>query len=34
VKTVIASGKEGLLKLIMETYTGISDEEFDAMVIK
>jgi phosphoserine phosphatase len=33
-KTVIASGKEGLLKLIMATHTGMSDEEFDAIVIK
>jgi len=32
-KTVIASGKEGLLKLIMATHTGMSDEEFDAIVI-
>ena len=32
-KTVIASGKEGLLKLIMSTHTGMSDEEFDAIVI-
>ncbi len=33
-KTVIASGKEGLLKLIMATHTGMSDEEFDAIVIE
>ena len=32
-KTVIASGKEGLLKLIMATHTGMSDEEFDAIVL-
>jgi len=32
-KTVIASGKEGLLKLVMATHTGMSDEEFDAIVI-
>jgi phosphoserine phosphatase len=32
-KAVIASGKEGLLKLIMATHTGMSDEEFDAIVI-
>jgi phosphoserine phosphatase len=32
-KTVIASGKEGLLKLIMATHAGMSDEEFDAIVI-
>jgi len=32
-KTVIASGKEGLLKLIMASHTGMSDEEFDAIVL-
>ena len=32
-KTVIASGKEGLLKLIMATHTGMSDEKFDTIVI-
>ncbi len=32
-KALIASGKEGLLKLIMATHTGMSDEAFDAVVI-
>jgi phosphoserine phosphatase len=32
-KAVMASGKEGLLKLIMATHTGMSDEAFDAIVI-
>jgi len=32
-KALIASGKEGLLKLVMTTHAGMSDEEFDAIVI-
>ncbi len=32
-KGVMKSGKEGLLKLILATHTGMSDEEFDAIVI-
>lgn len=32
-KAVMASGKEGLMKLIMATHAGMSDEEFDAIVI-
>ena len=32
-KTLMAAGKEGILKLIMTTHTGMSDEEFDAIVI-
>jgi phosphoserine phosphatase len=30
---VVKGGKEGLLKLILATHTGMSDEEFDAIVI-
>ena len=33
-KTVMASGKEGIAKLIMATHTGMSDEEFDIQVIE
>jgi len=33
IKSVLASGKEGVLKLIMATHTGMSDEEFDAIII-
>ncbi|HIQ27319.1 MAG TPA: haloacid dehalogenase-like hydrolase, partial [Sulfurovum sp.] len=29
-KALVASGKEGLLKLIMATHAGMNDEEFDA----
>ncbi len=32
-KALMASGKKGLLELIMTTHTGMSDEEFDAIVI-
>ena len=32
-KALMASGKEGLLKLVMATHAGMSDEEFDAIVI-
>ena len=32
-KALVASGKEGLLKLIMATHAGMSDEEFDAIVL-
>ena len=32
IKKVMASGKEGLLKLIMVSHTGMSDEEFDDIV--
>ncbi|WP_415408011.1 HAD family hydrolase [Sulfurovum sp. CS9] len=32
-KEVIKGGKKGLLELIMATHTGMSDEEFDAIVI-
>ena len=32
-KALVASGKEGLLKLIMATHAGMNDEEFDAIVI-
>jgi len=32
-KALVASGKEGLLKLIMATHAGMSDEAFDAIVI-
>lgn len=33
-KTLMASGKEGLLKLVMTTHAGMSDEEFDAIVLE
>ncbi len=32
-KAVMASGKEGMIALIMATHTGMSDEEFDTIVI-
>jgi len=32
-KTLMASGKKGLLELVMTTHAGMSDEEFDAIVI-
>lgn len=32
-KALMASGKKGLLELVMTTHTGMSDEEFDAIVI-
>jgi len=33
-KGVMKSGMEGLMSLIMKTHTGMSDEEFDAIVIE
>jgi len=33
-KSVMKSGKEGILKLVMTTHAGMSDEEFDAIVIE
>jgi phosphoserine phosphatase len=32
-KALMASGKKGLLELVMATHAGMSDEEFDAIVI-
>ncbi len=32
-KTVLASGKKGLMQLVMATHAGMSDEEFDAIVL-
>ncbi|MCK5664427.1 MAG: haloacid dehalogenase-like hydrolase [Thiotrichaceae bacterium] len=33
-ETLLKSGKEGLLKLVMATHTGMTDEEFDTIVIE
>ena len=33
-KTLLASGKEGLFKLIMVTHAGMTDKEFDAIVVE
>ena len=33
-KALMKSGKKGLLELVMTTHTGMSDEEFDAIVIE
>ncbi len=32
-KALLASGKEGLLKLVMASHTGMTDEEFDVIVL-